>query len=288
MFKAITMATVATAAAGLFWGGIGVWLMVVLTISLGTVWLIHRYGYVRVPEMQVAVLYNTGSQTFARFLPPGKHWIMPFVEHVESMISTAPETTQGKSTGIQASGGLTLSVEWSVAYNLNPLKVTADTRAKAARTLPAKAALVAKKHMSNCLQHIIGEYTVEQLCQPGIHKRLEREVRQLLAERLASLGFEISRVMIGVLELPAHVTSALEAAQERQLQAEHEARALAHLQKVISQFSDADMQRLMELERIHVLGQNGVALLYPAGLERTGSTFKLDDFGLQIRRPSQS
>ncbi|MCB0011765.1 MAG: hypothetical protein KDE34_07685, partial [Anaerolineales bacterium] len=45
---------------------------------------------------------------------------------------------------------------------------------------------------------------------------------------------------------------------------------LARLHEVISQFSEADMQRLMELERIHKLGQNGVALLYPAAASATG------------------
>jgi hypothetical protein len=44
---------------------------------------------------------------------------------------------------------------------------------------------------------------------------------------------------------------------------------LARLQQVVSQFSEADMQRLMELERIHTLGQNGVTLVYPTAVPQS-------------------
>ncbi|MCA9969028.1 MAG: hypothetical protein KC425_02375, partial [Anaerolineales bacterium] len=112
---------------------------------------------------------------------------------------------------------------------------------------------------------------LDDLCQPGVHRRLERQVRQAAAERLAPFGIGVSRVMIGAIELPAHVRQALEAAQERRLQAEQEARALARLQQAVSQFSDTDMQRLLELERLHHMGQNGVTLVVPGTAAQVGT-----------------
>jgi regulator of protease activity HflC (stomatin/prohibitin superfamily) len=268
MFKLIVTIPVMITFSVVFWGSPGLAATAALTALFLFVWVVKRGLYVRVPEMEVAVVYRVESKAFSRFLDTGRHWLIPFIECVESTISTAPETVQDRTESVQTVGGLSLAIEWSLAYTLNPFKVPADNQAKMARTLPRKAATVAKKHMSNCLQHVVDEYTLEQLCQPGAHKPLERQVRQLVAERLASLGFEVSRVMIGAIELPAHVRATLEAAHERQMQVENEAHALAHLQKVISHFSDADVQRLMELERIHLLGQNGVTLLYPTFFER--------------------
>ena len=100
-----------------------------------------------------------------------------------------------------------------------------------------------------------------------ISQRGAEKAREAIDQRLRPLGFEVSRVMIGAIEMPPHVKSALEAVHERQTQAENEANALSLLQQVVSQFSDADMQRLIELERIRNMGQHGVILPYPTLFE---------------------
>jgi hypothetical protein len=146
---------------------------------------------------------------------------------------------------------------------LNPFKTEPTSWPKLARSLPTKSGIIAQNFMNNSLQHIISDYTIEHLTQPGTHKRLERQVKELVAKRLAPLGFEIGSVMIGAIEMPPHVTKALEAAHQHHLQLETEAKGLARMQQVISQFSEDDMQRLMELERIYKMGQNGVTLVYP-------------------------
>jgi hypothetical protein len=242
----------------------GLWVTAVLFTLLLLAWKYTDWAYIRVPEMQVAVVYNTERQAFVRFLPPGRHRITPFVERVEAAISTAPNSIKGHSKGVQTIGGIALNIEWALSYNLNPFKATAVSHPKLARSLPHKSGHIAEKYLNNCLQHIIGEYTIQHLTQPGSHKRLERQVQQLLAQRLASLGFEIGSVMIGAIEMPPYVKKALEAAHEQHLQMETEATGLARMQQVISQFSEADMKRLMELERIYKMGKNGVTLVYPA------------------------
>lgn len=223
-----------------------------------------KWVIVHIYEMEVGVVYHRGNQAFARFLRPGRHWLIPFVERVGAVISTAPETVNGRCSGVQTSGGIIVDVDWSLSFHLDPFQIPAANRPKLARSLPRQAGSIATKHVNNCLRHVMGEYTIDQLCQPGAQKRLERQVRQLAAGRLAELGFKLSRVMVGAIEMPPQVKAALEAAYQRALQAENDARILARLQTVVNHFSDADMQRLMELERIHVLGQNGVTLLYAA------------------------
>ncbi len=249
---------------GAAFGTTGLWVTAVFLLIVLAVWQYSHIAYVRVPEMQVAVVYNTERQAFARFLPTGRHRITPFIEQVDSVISTAPTSTKGVSKGVQTIGGIALNIEWSLSYNLNPLKATAVSWPKLARSLPHKSAVIAQKFVNNTLQHIIGDFTIEHLTQPGSHKRLERQVKQEVAQRLANLGFEISSVMIGAIEMPPHVKKALETAQQQKLQMETEASGLARMQQVISQFSEADMQRLMEMERIYKMGQNGVTLMYPA------------------------
>lgn len=219
---------------------------------------------VHIHEMEVGIVYNSVSQVFLRFLPPGYHCLVPLVEQIGALISTAPQTASGRCHNVQTSSGIVLDVEWSLSFSLNPFRIPAANRPKLARSLPHKSTTIAVKHVNNSLRHVIGEYTIDQLCQPGMLKRLERQVRQLAASRLSESGFELSRVMIGAIEMPSSVKAALEAAHQRSLQAENDARILARLQSVVSHFSDADIQRLLELERIHALGQNGVTLLYTA------------------------
>lgn len=220
---------------------------------------------VTIPEMQVGVVYRRGGAQYGRFLTAGSHLIKPFVEQLGAPIPLNPGSVNGRCDNTQTIGGLPLSIEWTVAYTLNPFRISPEKRPKLARTLPTKSGSIAVKHVNNILRHIVSEYTIDQLIEPGIQKRLERQIRQQVAERLSNAGFEISRVMIGAIEMPDEVRAALAMVHQRRLEAENEARTLEKLQQVVSRFSDADMQRLIELERIHALAQNGVTLMMPPG-----------------------
>jgi regulator of protease activity HflC (stomatin/prohibitin superfamily) len=264
MFKFLIVIVSAILGAGILWGPVGIGITAVITLTLTLLWYLYQWSYVRVPEMEVAVVNHVERRSFSRFLPPGHHRIAPFWEEVVATISTAPASVKGHSKGVQTIGGIALNIEWSLTFSLNPFKAASASWPKLARSLPQQSAVIAQKYMNNSLQHIISEYTIEHLTQPGAHKRLEQQAQQIVAERLASLGFEITNVMIGAIEMPPHVKKALEAAHEHHLQTETEAKGLARMQQVISQFSEGDMQRLMELERIYKMGQNGVTLVYPA------------------------
>lgn len=270
MLKGLFVCFIFLVAAG-FSGNFGLIGMTLAATAVWLLWFLYLAMVVHVPEMHTGVIYLRGSQRFSHFLPEGRHWIAPWREQLKSLIPVEPGSVNGRCEGVQTSGGLPLTIEWTLSYNLNPFRIPASKQAKLARTLPRKSAGAATKHVNNVLRHIFSEYGIDQITQPGFQRRLERQVRQLVAERLAEAGFEISRVMIGVIEMPQQVTASLAAAHQRQLQAENEAQALSRLQKVVSQFSEAEMERLMELERIHMLGQNGVTLMYTT--HQPGSEF---------------
>ncbi|MBK8986804.1 MAG: SPFH domain-containing protein [Chloroflexi bacterium] len=252
---------------GAWLGGVAGLVGTAVAMLLGlVVWAVRRAAYVLVPEMEAALVYDSGGR-FVRFLPPGGHWLRPFSEHISATIATDSTAVTGRTTGLQTIGGLALAVEWRLTYTLNVFAVPADQQAKVARTLAKNPAAAARSHLGNVLQHVIGEYTIEQLTLPGAHKQLEAQVKAALDGRLRPLAFQVSRVMIGAIDMPPHVKAALEAVHERHMQAENEAKALARLQQVVSQFSDADMQRLIELERIRHIGQHGVIIPYPTLFE---------------------
>ncbi len=261
MFKTFLPIMMIIAAGGL-WGVMGVGVALVFAVALFAAWAVWRWVYVRVPELETAVIYRTNNETFDRFLPTGRHWIIPFVEHVGGTISTAPGSVKGQCANAETGGGIPLTIDWSLSYKLNPFHISAEARPKLARSLPRKAATIARSHVNNCLRHVLSGYTVEALSQPGMLTRLEREARQQVTARLSSMGFEISRVMLGAIEMPPQVRATLAEAYEQQVRASHEAQSLARLQQVVSQFSDDDMARLLELERIYKMGENGVTLLY--------------------------
>jgi regulator of protease activity HflC (stomatin/prohibitin superfamily) len=279
MFKTLLPVFMIFAAIGLIWGGAVAVVTAVTTLALFSTWAVRRWLYVNVPELETAVVYRTDSETFAHFLAPGRHWIMPFTEKLGESISIASASVNGQCAQAETTGGIPLTIDWTLSYKLNPFRIPAENRPKLARSLPRKAGTIARNHVNNCVRHVIGDYPVAALSQPGMIKRLEREVRQLAAARLADLGFEISRVMLGTIEMPTQVRAALTEAYGQQVRTEHEAQSLARLHQVVSQFSDADMQRLLELERIYKLGENGVAMFYappqfippaPAAVTRNG------------------
>lgn len=241
---------------GWFWG----------TAVFATFFLIltmmKQWTLVTIPEMEVGVVFRRDGNRFARFLAPGHHWMMPLTEKFHSTIPLNPGMVSETCRQVQTKTGLAVDIAWSATYTLDPFQISPALRPKLARTLPKKSAKVAGNHINNVLRHIVGQYSIADLYEAGVQNRLERHIRQQATVRLAQLGFNISRVMIGAVEMPPQVRTALESALEQRLQTEQEVMALERLHQVISRFSEADMHRLMELERIQKLGQNGVTYLY--------------------------
>jgi len=242
--------------------GVGV-LVVVMAVLWFAAWLIVRYFWVRVGEMETAVVFNVERQAFVCFLPPGRHLLLFPLEQIKTVVSTAPTSVGGTVLKAQTNGGITTGADWSLTYVFDPAAIQPDLRAIVARVLPAHANRFLRGHVNNCLARLIGRHTVERLSDEGARGRLERELRDDVVERLRPFGIVVFRLMITGVDLPHPVQTALEAAHERELYASSEARSLERLQRAVSHFSDDDMQRLLQLKQLHELGQNGVALPVP-------------------------
>lgn len=234
-------------------------------LILITMAYIMENNLINVPELNVAVVYDRNRQAFSRLLPSGQHWLKPFGEKIEAFIPLGTESTEA-SCQAYTQGGVPLNVRWTASYTINPMALSRDIQSKLARKLATKSKLIVQTDVTNSLQHVFSNYTIQQLFDQGGRGRLERTVRQAATEELANAGIVLKKVMIPEVQMPADVQSTLTAAHEREVQTECEAQALSRLQKVISQFSESDMQRLAELERLRVLGQNGVSLIYNMGI----------------------
>lgn len=254
-----------------------------LLILIGIAYTME-HNLVSVPELSVAVVYDQNRQAFSRLLPSGQHWLKPFSEKVEAFISLGTEATEA-SCQAYTQGGVPLNVRWTAAYVINPMGLSREIQTKLARKLATKSKLIVQSDITNSLQHVFSSYTIQQLFDQGGRGRLERAVRQAATEELAAVGIVLKKVMIPEVQMPADVQSTLTAAHEREVQTECEVQALSRLQKVISQFSESDMQRLAELERLRVLGQNGVSLIYNMGM---AATMPAQPIPLTIPHPESS
>lgn len=234
----------------------------ILAVTGLLVWL--RQGQISVNELEVAIVFDRQRNRFSRFLPSGTHWINPFREEITARLSTAGQSVKGISKGGQTSGGIAVSVDWQVSYSLKPERINPADAPKLARSLPLKSGAIVTKHINHIIHLVLDRYKIADLIQSGAQTRLEREIRLQLRARLDKLGIDVSRVMLDGIHLPHKVRESLAAAHEREMRIESEARGLERLHSVINRFSDADMARLIEIERIQLLGQNGVTMLYPA------------------------
>ena len=234
----------------------------ILAVAGFLFWL--RQGQISVNELEVAIVFDRQRNRFVRFLPSGAHWINPFREEISALLSTAGQSVKGVSKGGQTSGGIPISVDWQVSYSLKPERISPADAPKLARSLPQKSGTIVTKHLNHIIHLVLDRYKIADLIEAGAQTRLEREIRLQLRARLEKLGIDVSRVMLDGIHLPHKVRESLAAAHEREMRIEAEARGLERLHSVINRFSDADMARLIEIERIQLLGQNGVTMLYPA------------------------
>jgi regulator of protease activity HflC (stomatin/prohibitin superfamily) len=185
------------------------------------------------------------------------------LERVAAVVSTAPATVNGRCQNAQTQEGVSVDLEFSVTYELFPDEAEIGLKPKVARFLPSGAAGLVRNHASNCVAQVVNRKSVETLCQKGARSRVERDLRDAVQDRLHPFGISVHRVMVTGVLLPRSVQKALEEAHEHRVYAESEACGLERLHLALNQFSDVDVERLLQLRQLRELGQNGVALYMP-------------------------
>jgi len=266
MWKIITIGTTLGfgVIAGINFGPIAFFLPILLVSIIGGLIAYGRVAHHTLGEFESAIVVNRGTGNFVRFLPPGTHWIDPFTETIKARVPLASQSVTHVSEGIQTCGGIPVKISFRAGYTIEPNRIVSRYLTKMARALSGNTNGIVQKRVTASLQHIVGEITPQQLTAQGSIKRLERQTKQICRAKLGDKGIDVSEIVIESIQLPRHVRESLEAAHERELFAEQEARILERLHLVIGSFSDQEMSRLIELERIQTLGRNGVTMMYPA------------------------
>ena len=242
------------------WQAVGI--IVAAAVLLFAPWFINKYVWVRVPAMNTALVYNVETKAFSRFLLPGRHWIRP-LEQVKKFAPIAPSFVSGECVQAQTDGGVTAAVKWSVTYCLNPATITAELRPNVANMLLKRIDSLLHTHVNNCITYLFDQQTVETIRATGARQQLERKLRDLVVARLSPFGIQVYRTMLTSIDLPPDVVAAVEAAHQEEIRAHSEARTLERLQLAVSQFSDSDMERLLQLRQLQEMGQHGVSLHVP-------------------------
>lgn len=256
------VALVFAIAAGLVFGTAG-WVAVGLLLLALLSWFVDKFLYIRVGEMETAVVFNSETRAFSRFLLPGRHLLKFPLERVTATVSTAPTLVNGRCKNAQTQEGVSVGLAFSVSYELFPGEAQPVLQPRMARFLPSGANGLVRNHTINCFAQVVNHKSVEALCQCGVKTQLERELRDAVQERLHPFGVRVYRVMVTSVDLPIPVQKALEEAHDRKVYAESEACALERLHHALSQFSDADVERLLHLRQLRELGQNGVTMHMP-------------------------
>ncbi|MFK7802270.1 MAG: SPFH domain-containing protein [Anaerolineae bacterium] len=259
--------------AGLNFGFVAFFLPIILVAIVMGFIAYSRIARFTLGELESALVVDRGTGNFVRFLPPGNHWIDPLTETVKTKIPLASQSVSHVSEGIQTCGGIPVKISFRAGYTIDPSKIGRKNLAKMARALNGSLDGMVQKRVTASLQHIVGEITPQELTAYGSIKRLERQVKQMCRAKLEDKGVKMGEIAIENIQLPKHVRESLEAAHERELFAEQEARILERMHRVIGSFSDQEMDRLIELERIQTLGRNGVTMMYPTdGVARSTSS----------------
>ncbi|MBK6328014.1 MAG: hypothetical protein IPF56_19070 [Chloroflexi bacterium] len=272
-------------------------ILVILWIVYGIV-LFFEAGTIVVDEMSVAVIFARHTHNFVYFIDsnpskpidgerpfnchkkriinqlfynrlPYQHFINPFQEYVQDTISKRPQTAQGATEFVRTKEGIPLTINWSMGYTLDPVKIRPKIEYKLARALPQFSKNMLSGRVVHSLRYIIEQKNATDLyCQDAI-KNLEKELRAEVTSRIQGIGFnDIADVdtKIGPVVMPPQVEKALQAAHERAVQTQTTTKALEDIHKVISLFDDDDMERLAELERLRILDEHGDSLMYSVSL----------------------
>jgi hypothetical protein len=245
--------------AWLFEGLYGVAWVFGIALVVFLLWFFFTQMLVQVEELEMGVVFGRRAETFKRFLvEPGWYVLSPF-DHLRSTLSLGFQVASGSTKGARTAEGLPVTLEWWLSYQLKPLSLANEMRPGMSRALSQFAEGMVKNHGINCLQLVVGQCTVDDLCRPGIQQQLEQAFKEKVAERLKIFGIDVSRAMVHSIELPPQVLDTMKTAHEREV----EATMLKRLYEVVKDFDDDCMTRLAELERMRLLGKHGVSLVYP-------------------------
>ncbi len=177
-------------------------LLVILT-AVGVVTFLSRKTLI-VREDSVTVTINRDG-FIKRILPAGRHVLQPF-ENMDFTLETKTKLITNRAAAIATSDGIPVTINWSGTYALKPEFITENVSQRL-RGLPNAEKAIAR-HTDICLRKLVGDYTVADLFKPATRERVERQLSQLLADRLKPMGIVFNGLNLQAIDLPQEVAEA--------------------------------------------------------------------------------
>jgi regulator of protease activity HflC (stomatin/prohibitin superfamily) len=177
-------------------------IIVVLTAIGATIFLSKQTRVVS--EDSMAVTINRDG-FIRRVLPAGRHILHPF-EKVDFTVETKTRLTINQAHAIATADGIPVNINWSGTYVLKPELIT-ESVSQRLRGL-ANAEKTIARHTDICLRKLVGDYPVPDLFKPATRERIERQLSQLLADRLKPQGIVFNGLNLQAIVLPQEVAEA--------------------------------------------------------------------------------
>jgi regulator of protease activity HflC (stomatin/prohibitin superfamily) len=177
-------------------------IIVVLTAIGATIFLSKQTRVVS--EDSMAVTINRDG-FIRRVLPAGRHILHPF-EKVDFTVETKTRLTINQAHAIATADGIPVNINWSGTYVLKPELIT-ESVSQRLRGLGNAEKTIAR-HTDICLRKLVGDYTVPDLFKPATRERIERQLSQLLADRLKPQGIVFNGLNLQAIVLPQEVAEA--------------------------------------------------------------------------------
>lgn len=269
-------------------GWTGTFLWAAFFTALTVVYVIFQETYVRIGELEYGVVFFRNGN-FSRFLESGWQTINPMTEQLTDRITKGSQKAQG-TTHFRTKDGVPVDITWAVSFKINIANIREGIELKMARALPKSADKLVAGKVIQSLRHIVEQKSVWELYKVDASKELELQLCDQVnarlqlrhkeafssegvapvparneAEPIQGLGpdpIPLYDVQISEIKMPPRIEKALEIAHERRLQTETAAQALERLREVVAQFSDEDMERLAELEKLRILDKNEGSMLH--------------------------
>lgn len=164
----------------------------------------HKRTFI-VAEDSASITIN-GDGFIKRILPAGRHLLQPF-EKVDFTVEVKTRLITGQAATVATADGVMVNLNWSGTYALRPNLIT-ENISQRLRGLPNAEKAIAR-NADICLRQLVGDHSVSDLFKPAIRERIERQLSQLLAERLKPMGIVLNGLNLQTINLPQEVAEAL-------------------------------------------------------------------------------
>lgn len=177
--------------------------ILVIVAALGVAIFRHKKTYV-VREDSVGITINRDG-FIKRVLPAGRHILQPF-EKVDFTVEIKTKLIANQAAAIATSDGIPVNINWSGTYSLKPELISENVSQRLRGLANADKAIT--RHTDICLRKLVGDYAVPDLFKPATRERVERQLSQLLADRLKPMGIVFNGLNLQAIDLPQEVAEA--------------------------------------------------------------------------------